>query len=78
MVYIGEEQLLNETLGVVQILHTVHSAKKGWVSAPRGELRLRNVNLFLNGLVSLLKRQRSKALNSDKLLIATGLVCRYD
>jgi hypothetical protein len=36
------------------------------------------VNLFLNGLVSLLKRQRSEALNSDKLLIATGLVCRYD
>lgn len=33
-----------------KILHTVHSAKKGWVSPARGELRLRNVNLFLNGL----------------------------
>jgi hypothetical protein len=35
-----------------QILHTVQSAKQGWVSAPRAEVRLRNVNLFLNGLVS--------------------------
>ena len=34
-----------------KILHTVHSAKKGWVSAQRGEVRLRNVNLFLGGLV---------------------------
>ncbi len=34
------------------ILHAVQSAKKGWVSAPRAEMRVRNVNLFLNGLVS--------------------------
>jgi len=45
-----EEQTALVSVLREKILHTVQSAKKGWVSPPRAEVRLRNVNLFLNGL----------------------------
>lgn len=36
-----------------KILHTVQSARNPMVSPVRAEMKLRNVNVFLNGLVSL-------------------------
>lgn len=36
-----------------KILHTVQGARNPMVSPVRAEMKLRNVNMFLNGLVSL-------------------------
>jgi DNA topoisomerase 2-associated protein PAT1 len=35
-----------------KILHTVQAARNPTTPPPRAELKLRNVNMFLNGLVS--------------------------
>lgn len=40
-----------------KILHTVQSARAPGTSAVRAEMKLRNVNMFLNGLVSVSRRR---------------------